>query len=145
MAQEVKRDQLEAEVCWVPKVQRVTLEELENLGLLDYKALEDLLEEWVQEEPWVPKENLERMAEMEKLESLEFRVFLVDLVQWVHLEIRVPWEIKELKDLLEFQDHQAQEEILARMEQQVSQGLLDRLDQLEREAWWVLLEPEDSK
>ena len=82
---------------------------------------------------------------MEKLESLEFRVFLVDLAQWVHLEIRVPWEIKELKDLLEFQDHQALEEILARMEQQVSQGLLDRLDQLEREAWWALLEPEDSK
>lgn len=82
---------------------------------------------------------------MEKLENLEFRVCLVDLVQWVHLEIRVPWEIKELRDLLESRDHQAPGEILARMEQQVSQDLLDRLDHLEREAWWVLLEPEDSK
>ena len=38
MAQEVRRDQLEAEVCWVPKVPRATLEELENLVLLDCKV-----------------------------------------------------------------------------------------------------------
>lgn len=82
---------------------------------------------------------------MEKLENLEFRVCLVDLVPWVPLEIRVPWGIKELRDLLESRDHQAPGEILVRMEQQVSQDLLGRLDHLEREAWWVLLEPEDSK
>ena len=38
MAQEVKRDQLEAEVCWVPKVPRVTLEEWVSLVLLDCKV-----------------------------------------------------------------------------------------------------------
>lgn len=38
MAQEDKRDQLEAEGCWVPKVPKETLEELENLVLLDCKV-----------------------------------------------------------------------------------------------------------
>lgn len=38
MAQEVRRDQLEAEVCWVQKVPRVILEELGNLGLLGCKV-----------------------------------------------------------------------------------------------------------
>ena len=38
MAQEVRRVQLEAEVCWVPKVLRVTLEEWESLVLLDCKV-----------------------------------------------------------------------------------------------------------
>lgn len=85
------------------------------------------------------------MAEMEKLENLEFRESLVDLVQWVHLETRGPWETKEPRAHLEFQDHQAPAEILARMEQQVSQDLLDKLDRLERGALWVLQEPEDSK
>ena len=38
MAQEVRRVQQEAEVCWVPKVPRVTLEEWESLVLLDCKV-----------------------------------------------------------------------------------------------------------
>ena len=82
---------------------------------------------------------------MEKLESPEFRESLADLVQWAHLETRVPWETKELRARLESLDLQAPEEILARMEQPVSQDLLDKLDRLEREALWVLLELEDSK
>ena len=82
---------------------------------------------------------------MEKLESLEFRESLVDLVQWAHLETRVPWETKELRARPESPDLQDPEEILARMEQPVSLDLLDKLDPLEREALWVLLELEDSK
>ena len=82
---------------------------------------------------------------MEKLESLEFRESPADLVQWAHLETRVPWETKELKAHLESLDLQDPEEILARMEQRVSLDLLDKLDRLEREALWVLLELEDSK
>ena len=82
---------------------------------------------------------------MEKLESLEFRESPADLVQWAHLETRVPWETKELRAHLESLDLQDPEEILARMEQRVSLDLLDRLDPLEREALWVLLELEDSK
>merc|ERR550534_1558877 len=136
MAQEARRAQPEAEACWVPKVPRVTLEEWESLVLLDCKVCEDPLEEWVLEEPWVPKENPEKMAEMEKLESLEFRESLVDLV---------PWETKELRARPESPDLQAPEEILARMEQPVSLDLPDKLDRLEREALWVLLELEDSK
>ena len=38
MAQEVRRVQQEAEVCWVPKVLRETLEEWESLVLLDCKV-----------------------------------------------------------------------------------------------------------
>lgn len=82
---------------------------------------------------------------MEKLENLEFRESLVDLVQWAHLETRGPWETKVLRAHLEYRDHQVPAEILARMEQQVSQDLLDKLDRLEREALWVLQDLEDSK
>ena len=82
---------------------------------------------------------------MGKLENLEFRESPEDLVQWAHLETRGPWETRELRARLESPDRQAPAEILARMEQQVSQDLLDKLDRLEREALWALQDPEDSK
>lgn len=116
-----------------------------NLDPQDCKDLEDHLEEWDQEEPWDLKEKPEEMGEMEKQGSLEFKEFQEDLVQWATQEIKVQWEIKVLRDHLVYQVPLDLGVILVKMVPQVLLDHLDKLVQLEKEAWQVPQDQEDSR
>jgi len=85
------------------------------------------------------------MVEMGRLVSLAYREFLVSLDQWGHQGTRVPSEIKAQRDLLEFLDLLALEEILVKTVPPVCLDHQASPDLLEREEWLGPQAPEDSR
>lgn len=139
------RDKLEIEVKLVQWVPKEKLEMWEDLVHQAFRDLEDLLAELDQEVLEVHQENQVNQGRMERMENQVLRDSRASQGQWVPLETKVPWENREGKEILVYQDSKDLEVIQARMELLVVLDHQGQLDQLVREEQQAVQDLVDSK